>query len=73
MEINGITLELSGKTFKVEGRGVAYTATLEGDYTHSQVSTALMGQEFKGQKIIGIEMFAIERQNNAPISILVPR
>ena len=71
MKINGIKFKFSGEIFEIKDRGSVYIVNLIGTYTHSEVSTALIGEKYKDRKIIGVEMFAVENQTDKPIGILL--
>ncbi len=70
-EINGIKFEKSGEPFEIKGRGTVYPVKLVGKYTHTQVSKALLGAEWNGKVIKGVEMFAVEDQTNKVVGILI--
>ena len=73
MIINGIELELDGKTHKFRDKGMVYTAKLAHNesYTSDLVREKLIGQLFNGKPILGIEMNCIEGQSGSKIGILV--
>ncbi len=73
MIINGIEFELTGKRFGFKDRGVVHQAILACDssYTWDFINEKLKSQTFKGEAILGVEMFCINNQSGQPIGILI--
>lgn len=53
----------------IKDRGYTHSARLVGDYTRTDLKR-LAGAEIAGQRIIGVESFAVENQSNKQIGLL---
>ena len=71
-EIIGLKFVMSGEGYTQSNGGEVLTAVLvDGEYTGSQVSSALVGQDLDGKEIRGVEMFAVEQQTDKAIGLLI--
>lgn len=57
--------------FQIPGRGWAHLAVLTCECTRDELGKALLGQTLWSEKILGVESFAIEKQDYRNISILL--
>lgn len=64
------TYKLTGESFDIIGRGIAYTAVVIGPCRRKDLKN-LIGTIVNGQEIIDVESFAVESQANKTISLLV--
>lgn len=70
-KIGDIEFEFIDRPWEFKGRGFVYPCKLIGEYTRTQLERELPGKLWRGQKIIAFESFAIEKQSNSTIGILV--